>query len=309
MTTGSLPDHYGVLGVSPDADLPTIRKAYRRLALEWHPDRNRDRPASHARMIELIAAWEILSDPDKRAHYDAARRQPTHNQSQVVARYEAQAAETKAASYPASWRDFEEWQKEVFTEITKTKNATPKFMFQFASFMVATFLIHAPVSEYVKTNIPDGSLGAVLINGVTILVSIFAGVLTGTIVFDLSAKLFPGLTRHHPGKAFAPEQHIQPGRRFSVGLTASTVGLVGMFLSQYLPFSDDATAVILGTGLLLLLGGLVVYLVEKNLAWNKEDTRLNHSADFHAHRNKWILIWGAVTISVLGLLIWTISNL
>lgn len=62
-------DYYDVLGVSRDASLEEIKKAYRKLALEWHPDRNKS-PEAEARFKEINEAYEILSDPEKRAAYD-----------------------------------------------------------------------------------------------------------------------------------------------------------------------------------------------------------------------------------------------
>jgi molecular chaperone DnaJ len=63
-------DLYEVLGVTRDASQDDIKKAYRRLAREHHPDVN-GHPASEERFKEVTGAYEILSDPEKRARYDA----------------------------------------------------------------------------------------------------------------------------------------------------------------------------------------------------------------------------------------------
>ena len=63
-------DLYEVLGVTPEASPDDIKKAYRKLARESHPDANPDDPEAEARFKDLSAAYEILSDPDKRARYD-----------------------------------------------------------------------------------------------------------------------------------------------------------------------------------------------------------------------------------------------
>jgi len=61
---------YEVLGVKPDANAEEIRKAYRKLAKEFHPDLNPGKPAAEARFKAVTAAYDILSDPEKRGRYD-----------------------------------------------------------------------------------------------------------------------------------------------------------------------------------------------------------------------------------------------
>jgi DnaJ-class molecular chaperone len=61
---------YEVLGVKQDASAAEIRKAYRKLAKEFHPDLNPGKPAAEARFKAITAAYEILSDAEKRGRYD-----------------------------------------------------------------------------------------------------------------------------------------------------------------------------------------------------------------------------------------------
>src|SRR5579862_535001 len=61
---------YEVLGVKRDASAEDIRKAYRKLAKEFHPDLNPGKPAAEARFKAVAAAYDILSDPEKRGRYD-----------------------------------------------------------------------------------------------------------------------------------------------------------------------------------------------------------------------------------------------
>src|SRR5579862_1841273 len=63
-------DYYEVLGVNRDADEATIKKAFRRLARELHPDVNRHDPDAEEKFKEAAEAYEVLSDSDRRATYD-----------------------------------------------------------------------------------------------------------------------------------------------------------------------------------------------------------------------------------------------
>ena len=63
-------DYYEVLGVDKGADDATIKKAYRKLAMKYHPDRNPDNREAEEKFKEIGEAYEVLSDADKRAAYD-----------------------------------------------------------------------------------------------------------------------------------------------------------------------------------------------------------------------------------------------
>ncbi|RMH39801.1 MAG: molecular chaperone DnaJ [Deltaproteobacteria bacterium] len=63
-------DYYEVLGVSRDASPAEIKKAYRRLAMEYHPDRNPGDREAEEKFKEAANAYRVLSDPEQRARYD-----------------------------------------------------------------------------------------------------------------------------------------------------------------------------------------------------------------------------------------------
>lgn len=63
-------DYYEVLKISKDADEKEIKRAYRRLAIEFHPDRNPDNPEAEEKFKEAAEAYEVLSNPDRKRLYD-----------------------------------------------------------------------------------------------------------------------------------------------------------------------------------------------------------------------------------------------
>jgi curved DNA-binding protein len=63
-------DYYRVLGVSKDADDKEIKRAFRKLAQKYHPDKNPNDPTAEAKFKDINEAYAVLSDPDKRSKYD-----------------------------------------------------------------------------------------------------------------------------------------------------------------------------------------------------------------------------------------------
>lgn len=63
-------DYYKVLGVSRQARQDEIKKAYRKLAMQYHPDRNPDNKEAENKFKEINEAYQALGDPEKRSHYD-----------------------------------------------------------------------------------------------------------------------------------------------------------------------------------------------------------------------------------------------
>ena len=63
-------DYYKILGVNKDASQDDIKKAYKKLARQYHPDLNPNDPDAHRKFQEINEANEVLSDPEKRKKYD-----------------------------------------------------------------------------------------------------------------------------------------------------------------------------------------------------------------------------------------------
>ena len=63
-------DYYEVLGVNKNANADEIKRAYKQMAIKYHPDRNPGDKEAEAKFKEAAEAYDVLRDPDKRARYD-----------------------------------------------------------------------------------------------------------------------------------------------------------------------------------------------------------------------------------------------
>ena len=104
-------DFYRALGVSRDASDDAIKKAYRKLAFQHHPDRNPDSTQAQAKIRDLNAAYEVIGDPEKRRTYDRL------NWGDEGARDEA--ADPAVILDEMEKKLFDEGRKEVFAILMK----------------------------------------------------------------------------------------------------------------------------------------------------------------------------------------------
>ena len=72
-------DYYRTLGLTLEASEQDIKKAYRKLAMQYHPDRNGGNPESEERLKEINEAYQILGDDEKRRLYDLQYRQKSES--------------------------------------------------------------------------------------------------------------------------------------------------------------------------------------------------------------------------------------
>src|SRR6266567_4582676 len=70
MATTKKRDYYEVLGIGRNASDEEVKRAYRKLAVKFHPDKNPDDPHAEEKFKELAEAYDVLMDADKRAAYD-----------------------------------------------------------------------------------------------------------------------------------------------------------------------------------------------------------------------------------------------
>jgi molecular chaperone DnaJ len=104
-------DFYRTLGVSRDASDEAIKKAYRKLVFQHHPDRNPDSTQAEAKIRDLNAAYEVVGDPEKRRTYDRL------NWGDEAARDEA--ADPAVILDEMEKKLFDEGRKEVFAVLMK----------------------------------------------------------------------------------------------------------------------------------------------------------------------------------------------
>jgi curved DNA-binding protein CbpA len=110
-------DYYGILGCTADADQAVIQAAYRALAKKYHPDANQGSNESKEKFQEIQEAYETLSDPTKRAYYDAMRSGASGHES-APGEAPPDDTSTENAEQKKRWETI----REYFPEIDKISN-------------------------------------------------------------------------------------------------------------------------------------------------------------------------------------------
>ena len=109
-------DHYRVLEVLRNASAENVQRAYRTLALRYHPDRN-SAPDAAARMTAINEAWEVLGDPRRRREYDALMAKPPVNPEFAASIFQA----ARDVLLRSGWRVLEDHGRSIVLEHARQK--------------------------------------------------------------------------------------------------------------------------------------------------------------------------------------------
>lgn len=195
-----MPDPYQTLGVKSDASLDEIQKAYRKLAKKFHPDLNPGNKNAEERFKEISSAYDLLSDPDKRARFDRGEIDAA-GAERPRQRYYRDFAEADTNSYAndegfADFAGADDILSEIFGRRARTNIRVPGEDVHY----------RLPVSFLEAVN---GAAREVLLAGGTDLkVTIPPGTRNGQIL-RLRGKGRPGLNGGPPGDALI-EVEVQP---------------------------------------------------------------------------------------------------
>lgn len=201
-------DPYKLLGVSKTASADEIRKAYRKLAKELHPDLNPGDKSMEDRFKKVSAAHSLLSDPEQRARFDRGEIDGSGTEVTQQRYYRHYADNDPSGRYhsDAGYRDFQAT-SDIFADLFGRGGGGRshyRARGQAAHYRLAVPFLDAINGTKQQLNLPDGS---------TIDLTIPAGSKTGTIL-RLRGKGRPGLGDGPPGDALV-ELTVEPHAQFS----------------------------------------------------------------------------------------------
>jgi DnaJ-class molecular chaperone len=195
-------DLYATLGVGRDASQEDIKRAYRRLAKELHPDLNPDKPDIAERFKKVTAAYDILSDPEKRGRYDRGEIDAT-GQERPQYRYYRDFAEDPAAGRFYTREGFADEGElhDFFEGLFGGRGRGPRMRARGAdvSYTLPISFLEAATGAKKRVTVGDRH---------TIDLTIPAGV-TDRQTLRLRGQGMPGFDGGPPGDAYV-EVHIQP---------------------------------------------------------------------------------------------------
>lgn len=194
-------DPYAVLGISREATQEEIRKAYRRLAKENHPDLHPGDKGAEARFKEISAAYGILGDEKKRARFDSGEIDASGAERQQPERefYRQHAEAGPGFKYERRWQRSEPDDEDLFAHIFGQRRAEVRARGSDISYTMSVEFTEAVNGAKKRVTMADGK---------TLDIAIPAGLQDGQIL-RLRGQGRPGLNGGEPGDALV-EVHVTP---------------------------------------------------------------------------------------------------
>jgi DnaJ-class molecular chaperone len=201
-----LKDPYEALGVERSASLDDIRKSYRRLAKKLHPDLNPGNKKAEEQFKEVAAAYDLLSDADKRARFDRGEIDASGAERPRQRYYKDFAADAAGHPYAdaSGFEDFAQTDDFLSELLRRREHARANMPGPDLQYGLAVDFLDAVNGGTIRLNLPDGG---------TLEVKIPAGIEDGQ-VLRLRGKGGAGLGQGKPGDALV-EVSITPHRFFT----------------------------------------------------------------------------------------------